>query len=165
MIFTFILKFGLPSRFITLFCHTWLSLTNIEQTKFSYTQQGSNIALSGQPNIKGFEMKSTTTTTKTIQILALSSGLTLFSLFQGCTTPKTAGLDSAYLNKNRGAPDAQISRAEARQYRRQQALSADEVRLENMKRRQTTDSMHENASAVSHTASATRNVRNLLRGW
>ena len=75
------------------------------------------------------------------------------SLLQGCT-PKTAGQDSAYLNKNRGADGAQITRTEAEQYRRQQALTADEIRLENMKRRQTTDSIEEGASAVSSTSHA-----------
>jgi len=99
------------------------------------------------------------------KIALFTVSIITFGLVQGCTTPKTAGLDSAYLNKNRGAAGAQITRAEARQYRRQQALAADEVRLENMKRRQTTDSIHENASAASHSASAVRNVRNLLRGW
>jgi len=73
----------------------------------------------------------------------------------GCT-PKTAGLDSAYLNKNRGAAGAQISEEEARQYHRQQALTADEIRLENMKRRQTTDAIQEGASAASSTAEAVK---------
>ncbi len=79
--------------------------------------------------------------------------ITLIIFFIGCT-PKTAGMDSAYLNKNRGAPGAQISAAEAEQYHRQQALTADEIRLENMKRRQTTDSIEEGASAVSSTSHA-----------
>ena len=92
-------------------------------------------------------------------------GVLIAGLFQGCTTPKTAGLDSAYLNKNRGAAGAQISRAEARQYRRQQALTADEIRLENMKRRQFTDGVHENASAVQSTVGAISSVSGLLRSW
>ena len=74
-------------------------------------------------------------------------------LLVGCT-PKTAGVDSAYLNKNRGAEGAQISQAEAAQYHRQQALTADEIRLENMKRRQTTDAIEEGASAATSTADA-----------
>lgn len=98
------------------------------------------------------------------QIGLLVTSIVVFGLLQGCTTPKTAGLDSAYLNKNRGAAGAQITRAEARQYRRQQALSADEVRLENMKRRQTTDAIHENASAAISTVSAVSSVKNLF-GW
>jgi len=91
------------------------------------------------------------------------SAIALVSL-QGCLTPKTAGLDSAYLNKNRGAAGAQISRAEARQYRRQQALNADEIRLENMKRHQTTDSVHESASMARDSVSAIRSVKGLF-GW
>ena len=79
-------------------------------------------------------------------------------LFSACT-PKTAGLDSDYLNKNRGAEGAQISRSEARQYRRQQALSADEVRLENMKRRQTTDAIQEGASATRNTVGALWDIK------
>lgn len=86
-----------------------------------------------------------------------------FGVLQGCT-PKTAGMDSAYLNKNRGAAGAQITRAEARQYRRQQALAADEVRLENMKRRQTTDSIYEGAGATRSAVSAISSVKGLL-GW
>ncbi len=77
----------------------------------------------------------------------LASVMTL-ALLQGCT-PKTAGMDSAYLNKNRGAEGAQISREEAAQYSRQQRLSADEIRLENMKRRQSTDAIGEAGSAAS----------------
>lgn len=81
--------------------------------------------------------------------------------FSGCT-PKTAGMDSAYLNNNRGADGAQITSAEARQYRRQQALSADEVRLENMKRHQTTDSIQEGASATRSAVGAIQSVRGLF---
>jgi hypothetical protein len=74
-------------------------------------------------------------------------------IIQGCTG-KAAGSDSAYLNQNRGAAGAQISRQEAAQYSRQQRLSADEVRLENMKRRQATDAIEEGASAANSTAGA-----------
>jgi hypothetical protein len=80
-------------------------------------------------------------------------------------TPKTAGQDTAYINANRGQEGAQITRQEARQYRRQQAIAADEVRLENMKRRQTTDAIHENASAARHSVGAIRSIRNFFRGW
>jgi hypothetical protein len=99
------------------------------------------------------------------KIAYVAISILVAGLFQGCTTPKTAGLDSAYLNKNRGAAGAQISRAEARQYRRQQALTADEIRLENMKRRQVTDGIHENASAVQSTVGAIGSVTGLLRSW
>ena len=94
--------------------------------------------------------------------LVIATGL-LTILFSACT-PKTAGLDSDYLNKNRGAEGAQITRAEARQYRRQQALSADEVRLENMKRRQNTDAVREGASATRSGVSAIQSIQNLF-GW
>ena len=101
-----------------------------------------------------------------MKILSLSIAATLvFGVLQGCSTPKTAGLDSAYLNKNRGASGAQITAAEARQYRRQQALAADEVRLENMKRRQQTDAIHENASAANSAVDAVRSVKSLLGGF
>jgi hypothetical protein len=80
----------------------------------------------------------------------------------GCT-PKTAGTDSAYLNKNRGASGAQISQSEAEQYHRQQALTADEIRLENMKRRQTTDAVEEGASAASSTAGAVKDGIDALK--
>lgn len=95
----------------------------------------------------------------------LIAGAIALTMLQGCATPKTAGQDSAYLNQNRGAAGAQISAAEARQYRRQQALAADEVRLENMKRRQSTDAIREGASAASAATNAARNVKWLLNGW
>lgn len=87
------------------------------------------------------------------KLLLITVAVGLAAVFSGCT-PKTAGMDSAYLNKNRGAEGAQISAAEAEQYRRQQALTADEIRLENMKRRQTTDSIEEGASAASSMSGA-----------
>lgn len=86
-------------------------------------------------------------------ILAITT-VTFIALLQGCT-PKTAGVDSSYLNKNRGAAGAQISAAEAEQYSRQQGLTADEIRLENMKRHQTTDAIQEGAGAVSSVSKAT----------
>jgi hypothetical protein len=98
------------------------------------------------------------------KVTLILSSIVVLGVLQGCSA-KTAGQDSAYLNKNRGAAGAQISRAEARQYRRQQALAADEVRLENMKRRQNTDAVVEGANAASAATSAARNVRWLLKGW
>jgi hypothetical protein len=100
-------------------------------------------------------------------ILLLSISL---ALLQGCAS-KSAGADSAYLNKNRGAAGAQISREEAAQYSRQQRLTADEVQLENMKRRQTTDAIEESASAANSTSDAINSsvgtINNLkgLIGW
>ena len=89
----------------------------------------------------------------------------LVAVLVAACTPKTAGQDSAYINANRGQEGAQITRQEARQYRRQQAIAADEVRLENMKRRQTTDAIHEGASATRHGIGAIRSIRNFFRGW
>jgi hypothetical protein len=89
------------------------------------------------------------------RLLLITTALVLGTFISGCT-PKTAGMDSAYLNKTRGAAGAQISAAEAEQYHRQQALTADEIRLENMKRRQTTDAIEEGASAASSTSGAIR---------
>jgi len=89
--------------------------------------------------------------------------ITSLAILQGCT-PKTAGMDSAYLNKNRGAAGAQISKAEAEQYSRQQGLSADEIRLENMKRHQTTDAIEEGSSAARSAVGAIQSVKGLF-GW
>jgi len=82
------------------------------------------------------------------KITFIVATVTTFALLQGCT-PKTAGLDSAYLNKNRGAAGAQVSKQEAVQYARQQRLSAEEIRLENMKRHQKTDAIKEAGEAAS----------------
>lgn len=100
---------------------------------------------------------------KNIQLPLLAVAVVFVALLQGCT-PKTAGMDSAYLNKNRGADGAQITRTEAEQYRRQQALTADEVRLENMKRHQTTDSIQEGSSAARSAVGAIQSVKGLI-GW
>jgi len=83
------------------------------------------------------------------------------AFFQGCT-PKTAGMDSAYLNKNRGAAGAQISAKEAQQYSRQQRLTADEIRIENMKRHQKTDAIEEGSSAIRSGVGAINSVKGLL---
>ena len=98
---------------------------------------------------------------KTYTLLINMAVLTAF--LQGCT-PGT-GADAALLNQTRGHKNAQISKAQARQYARQQRLAADEVRLQNMKRRQTTDAIHESSDAVHDTTSVVRDVKNLLRGW
>ncbi len=96
-----------------------------------------------------------------VNFLVLAATVTSIAFLQGCT-PKTAGMDSAYLNKNRGAAGAQISKTEADQYHRQQALSADEVRLENMKRHQTTDAVQEGSSAIRSGVGAINSVKGLL---
>jgi len=85
-----------------------------------------------------------------------------FALLYGCT-PKTAGLDSAYLNNNRGAEGAQITRAEARQYKRQQNLTADEIRLENMKRHQGSDAVKESSGALDSAADAIKNAISIFK--
>jgi hypothetical protein len=83
---------------------------------------------------------------------------------QGCT-PKTAGQDSAYLNKNRGAANAQISREQAEQYRRQQQLTSAEIDIENKKRHQTTDAIEEGSSATRSAVGAIQSVRGLLNSF
>ena len=103
---------------------------------------------------------------KKIKLSTLVISMLALALFSGCT-PKSAGVDSSYLNKNRGASGAQISRAEAEQYSRQQGLSADEIRLENMKRHQTTDAIQEGAgaaSSVSNAATGAVDAINSIRG-
>lgn len=99
---------------------------------------------------------------KTSKLLLLAITTTSIVILQGCT-PKTAGSDSAYLNANRGAAGAQISAKEAEQYHRQQALTADEIRLENMKRRQTTDSIEEGSSAASSASGAIKDSVGAVR--
>jgi hypothetical protein len=94
-------------------------------------------------------------------LLTIAVSFASIAMFQGCT-PKMAGMDSAYLNKNRGAAGAQISRAEAAQYSRQQRLSADEIRLENMRRQQTTDAVKEGASATGAAAGAIHSIKGVL---
>lgn len=103
---------------------------------------------------------------KNSKLLLVVTPVILVALLQACT-PKTAGADSAYLNKNRGAEGAQISKSEAEQYSRQQGLTADEIRIENMKRHQTTDAIQEGASAassVSHATTGAVDAINSLKG-
>ena len=86
------------------------------------------------------------------KLLLFISATTLI-IFFGCSQ-KTAGLDSAYIHANRGADGAQMTKAEAENYRRQQIIIAEEIRLENIKRHQNTDAIEEGASAVKESASA-----------
>lgn len=104
-------------------------------------------------------MSNMKTISKSITLISLVS---LLLSIQGCT-PKTAGLDSAYLNNNRGAEGAQISKAEARQYKRQQNLTADEIRLENMKRHQTSDAISETSSALDTATDTVKNVLSIFK--
>ncbi len=72
-----------------------------------------------------------------------------------------AGSDAKYLNANRGSSAAHISDAQAKQYARQQRLTARELQLENMKRRQTTDAVKEGAGAVNSAAGALHSINSL----
>ena len=101
---------------------------------------------------------------RAIKILSLVMATGVLAVLLSACTPKTAGQDTAYINANRGQEGAQITRHEARQYRRQQAIAADEVRLENMKRRQNTDAVRESAAATRSGVSAIQSIKNLF-GW
>jgi len=81
-------------------------------------------------------------------------------LLNGCMPGM--GADTAMMNKTRGSKNAQVSKAQARQYARQQRLSADEIRLQNMKRRQSTDAVREGSGAVHDSLGAIRDVRALF---
>lgn len=72
-----------------------------------------------------------------------------------------AGSDAKHLKANRGAAGAHISDAEAKQYARQQRLTAREIELENMKRRQSTDAVNETAGAVNSATGALHSIRSL----
>jgi len=72
-----------------------------------------------------------------------------------------AGSDAKYLNANRGSAGAHISDAQAKQYARQQRLTAREIQLENMKRRQSTDAIKEGAGAVNSAAGALHSIDSL----
>lgn len=98
---------------------------------------------------------------KKVKLSVILVTIASVAMLQGCT-PKTAGMDSAYLNKNRGAAGAQISRSEAEQYNRQQRLTADEIRIENMKRHQKTDAIQEGSSAIRSGVGAINSVKGLL---
>ena len=95
--------------------------------------------------------------------LTIVSSVLVLVAIQGCSTPKTAGLDSAYLNNNRGAEGAQITKAEARQYKRQQHLTSEEIKLENMKRHQQSDSVKEGSSALDSAADAVKNAISIFQ--
>ena len=95
--------------------------------------------------------------------LTIVSSVLVLVAIQGCSTPKTAGLDSAYLNNNRGAEGAQITKAEARQYKRQQNLTSDEIRLENMKRHQKTDAVEESSGALDSATDAIKNAISIFK--
>jgi len=84
-------------------------------------------------------------------------------LLEGCMPGM--GADTALMNKTRGSKNAQISKAQARQYARQQRLSADEIRLQNMKRRQSTDAVVEGAGATHSALGVFRDIKSLFKGY
>lgn len=73
---------------------------------------------------------------------------TLFASSLFLTACGGSGANTRSMNANRGAPSAHVNAAQAEQYARQQRLEGREVKLENMKRRQTTDAVKEGAGAV-----------------
>lgn len=93
----------------------------------------------------------------------LASMIILSGLLTACggSGSMGAGSDAKHLKANRGAAGAHISDAEAKQYARQQRLTAREIELENMKRRQTTDAVRETSGAVNSAAGALHSIRSL----
>jgi len=75
------------------------------------------------------------------------------------------GADTALMNGTRGTKNAQVSKAQARQYARQQRLSADEIRLQNMKRRQSTDAVREGSDATHAALGAFRDIKSVFKGY
>jgi uncharacterized protein YcfL len=63
-----------------------------------------------------------------------------------------AGSDSAYLNANRGRPDAQITAAQATQYTRQRQQTQEELQLEQQKQQAQTQSFNNSLSEVGQVA-------------
>ena len=97
-------------------------------------------------------------TTVLLASIFISSGLLTAC---GGSGSMGSGSDAKYLKANRGAAGAHISDAEAKQYARQQRLTAREIELENMKRRQTTDAVNETAGAVNSAAGALHSIDSL----
>jgi len=93
-------------------------------------------------------------------ILSAVSAILTANLATGCVaTPSGpsagsygAGSDTAYLNASRGRADAQVTEAQVEQYRRQQAIVADEMSLEQQKR----DNTLKNAQGVLQTIQTIR---------
>ena len=91
-------------------------------------------------------------------IILTASVLTLSTLLTACGG---SGANTKSMNASRGAAGSHVSSAQAQQYARQQQLEANEVRLENMKRRQSTDAIREGASAVNSAAGALHSLDSL----
>ena len=81
-------------------------------------------------------------------------------LLEGCMPGM--GADTALMNKTRGSKNAQISKAQARQYARQQRIAADEMRLQTMKRKQTKGGIEDGASMLNTSIGAIQSVRSLF---
>jgi len=79
----------------------------------------------------------------------------------GTTGSMAAGSDTKYMNASRGSSAAHVSAAQEEQYARQQRLTAREIQLENMKRRQGTDAVKEGASAVNSAVGALHSIDSL----
>jgi hypothetical protein len=88
-------------------------------------------------------------------------GLTLCALSMLLTACGGSGANVKSLNATRGAANSHVSSAQAQQYARQQQLEANEVRLENMKRRQSTDAIKEGAGAVGAVTGALHSIKSL----
>ncbi len=100
---------------------------------------------------------------KTINIILTTALVSALSACAGTTGSMAAGSDAKYMNASRGSAGAHISAAQEEQYARQQRLTAREIQLENMKRRQGTDAVREGAGAVNSAAGALHSI-NSLRG-
>ena len=113
---------------------------------------------------------------KTNNIIALftvtfiaTSPLLLTACSSG-TGAAASGADSKRINATRGNKNAHMTSAQEEQYARQQRVSAREVKLENMKRRQATDAVIEGADAVragsdavKGASSAVQDLKNLFK--
>lgn len=96
-----------------------------------------------------------------ITIVVVLTASALLSACAGTTGSMAAGSDTAYMNASRGSASAHVSAAQEEQYARQQRLTAREIELENMKRRQGTDAIREGAGAVNSAAGALHSIRSL----
>ncbi len=96
-----------------------------------------------------------------ILMAALLVSSAMLTACGGTTGSMAAGSDTKYMNASRGSSAAHVSAAQEQQYARQQRLTAREIQLENMKRRQSTDAIKEGASAVNSAAGAIHSIDSL----
>ena len=99
-------------------------------------------------------------TKSNLLVAALFASTTLLTACGGAGS-MGAGSDTKYMNATRGSASAHVSKAQAQQYARQQGLTAREIQLENMKRRQSTDAVKEGASAVNSATGALHSINSL----